>query len=208
MDAKYKPIQRDKKFYRNAINYHRFHADMFLGIIDRQLVELNNRFDEVNTELLRCMASFNPSKNFDGFNAEKLVKLVGFYPQDFEFEEKVQLPFQLNRYIEDVRRDENFKNLRSLAELSMMLVKTDKILRYDIVYKLLKLVLVLPVATAGVERIFSSMNFIKNKLRSKMGQKNLNGCLVTFIERQFFLQVKDEDIITQFQSLKDRNVVL
>jgi hypothetical protein len=208
MDAKYKPIQRDKKFYRNAINYHRFHADMFLDIIDRQLVELNNRFDEVNTELLRCMASFNPSKNFDGFNAEKLVKLVGFYPQDFEFEEKVQLPFQLNRYIEDVRRDENFKNLRSLAELSMMLVKTDKILRYDIVYKLLKLVLVLPVATAGVERIFSSMNFIKNKLRSKMGQKKLNGCLVTFIERQFFLQVKDEDIITQFQSLKDRKVVL
>jgi hypothetical protein len=70
------------------------------------------------------------------------------------------------------------------------------------------LVLVLPVATAGVERIFSSMNFIKNKLRSKMGQKKLNGCLVTFIERQFFLQVKDEDIITQFQSLKDRKVVL
>ena len=90
----------------------------------------------------------------------------------------------------------------------MMLVKTDKILRYDIVYKLLKLVLVLPVATAGVERIFSLMNFIKNKLRSKVGQFFLNGCLVTFIERQFFLQVKDEDIITQFQSLKDRNVVL
>jgi hypothetical protein len=48
----------------------------------------------------------------------------------------------------------NFKNLKSLAELYMMLLKTDKILRYDIVYKLLKLVLVLHVATAGVERIF------------------------------------------------------
>ena len=149
MDGKYKPIQRDKKFYKNAINYHRFHADMFLGVIDRQLVELNNRFDEVNTKLLRCM-----------------------------------------------------------AELSMMLVKTDKILRYDIVYKLLKLVLVLPVATAGVERIFSSMNYIKNKLRSKMGQNFLNGCLVTFIEREFFLEVKDEDIIAQFQSMKDRKVRL
>jgi hypothetical protein len=89
----------------------------------------------------------------------------------------------------------------------MMLVKTDKILRYDIAYKLLKLVLVLHVTTAGVERIFSSMNFIKNKLRSKMGQKNLNGCLVIFIERQFFLQVKNEDIITQFQNLKDHKVV-
>jgi hypothetical protein len=52
------------------------------------------------------------------------------------------------------------------------------------------------------------MNFVKNKLRNKMGQNFLNGCLVTFIERQFFLQVKDEDIITQFQSLKDRKVVL
>ncbi|WVZ70180.1 hypothetical protein U9M48_018866 [Paspalum notatum var. saurae] len=40
--------------------------------------------------------------------------------------EKVQLPFQLNRYIEDVRKDETFKNLKSLAELSMMLVKTEK----------------------------------------------------------------------------------
>jgi hypothetical protein len=137
-----------------------------------------------------------------------LVKLAGFYFQDFEFEEKAQLHFQLNRYIEDVRRDENFKILRSLAKLSMMFVKIDKIRQHDIVYKLLKLVLVLPVATAGVERIFSSMNFIKNKLRNKMGQFFLNGYLVTFIERQFFLQVKDEDIVTQFQSLKDQKVVL
>jgi hypothetical protein len=42
-----------------------------------------------------------------------------------------------------------------------MLVKIDTVLRYDIVYKLLKLVLVLLVVTAGVGRIFSSMNFIK-----------------------------------------------
>uniref|UniRef100_I1P6B5 DUF4371 domain-containing protein n=1 Tax=Oryza glaberrima TaxID=4538 RepID=I1P6B5_ORYGL len=56
MDGKYKPIQRSRKFFKDAINYHRFHADMFLGVIDRQLQELNNRFDEVNTELLRCMA--------------------------------------------------------------------------------------------------------------------------------------------------------
>ncbi|WVZ71843.1 hypothetical protein U9M48_020377 [Paspalum notatum var. saurae] len=46
MNGKYVPMQRDKNFYKNAINYHRFHADMFLGVIDRQLVELNNRFDE------------------------------------------------------------------------------------------------------------------------------------------------------------------
>jgi hypothetical protein len=208
MNGKYVPMQRSKQFYRGAINYHRFHADMYLGIIDRQVQELHNRFDEVNTELLRCMASFNPANSFHAFNVENLVKLARFYPHDFEFEEINQLSFQLNRYIDDVRKDGKFKNLRSLAELSMMLVKTDKISRYDIVYKLLKLVLVLPVATAGVERVFSIMNLIKNKRRSKMGQNYLNGCLVTFIEREFFLQANDGDIISYFQNMKDRRVIL
>ncbi|CAD6205480.1 unnamed protein product [Miscanthus lutarioriparius] len=106
-----------------------------------------------------------------------------------------------------MRNDENFKNLNGLAELSMMLVKQGKVARYEIVYKLLKLVLVLPVATAGVERVFSIMNLIKNKRRSKMGQKYLNGCLVTLIEREFFMQAKDKNNIAHFQSIKDRKVV-
>ena len=81
-----------------------------------------------------------------------------------------QLPFQLNRYINELRNDDNFKNLRSLAELSMMLVKERKVSRYDIVYKLLKLVLLLPVATAGVERIFSIMNFVKTSYEARWGR--------------------------------------
>nr|CAD40226.2 OSJNBa0019J05.24 [Oryza sativa Japonica Group]CAE04074.1 OSJNBb0032D24.4 [Oryza sativa Japonica Group] len=114
MDGKYKPIQRSRKFFKDATNYHRFHADMFLGVIDRQL---------------RCMASFSPAKSFSAFNVDNLVKLAKFYPSDFDVEEMNQLPFQLNRYISDVGKDENFRNLRSLADLSMMLVKTNKVSR-------------------------------------------------------------------------------
>ena len=90
----------------------------------------------------------------------------------------------------------------------MMLVKERKFPQYETVYKLLKLVPLPPVATAGVERIFSIMNFVKNKLRNKMGQKFLNGCLVTFIEREFLLQAKDQDLISYLQSIKDRKVKL
>lgn len=73
-------------------------------------------------------------------------------------------------------------------------------------YRLLKFVLVLPVATATVERVFSIMNHVKNKLRNRMGDQYLNDCLVTFIERQFFLQVKDNDIINRYQAMRDRKV--
>lgn len=88
-----------------------------------------------------------------------------------------------------------------------MLVETNKHEQYHIVYKLLKLVLILPVATASVERVFSSMSYVKNKLRNKMDDEYLNNCLVTFVEREFFDQVKDEDVINLFQK-GDRKVIL
>ena len=88
-----------------------------------------------------------------------------------------------------------------------MLVETNKHELYHIVYKLLKLVLILPVATASFERVFSSMSYVKNKLRNKMGDHYLNNCLVTFGEREFFNQVKDEDVINLFQK-GDRKVIL
>uniref|UniRef100_A0A0A9C1T2 Uncharacterized protein n=1 Tax=Arundo donax TaxID=35708 RepID=A0A0A9C1T2_ARUDO len=47
----------------------------------------------------------------------------------------------------------------------MMLLKLERALRYDIVWKLLKLVLVLPVATAGVESLFF------NELYQKQAKK-------------------------------------
>ena len=86
-------------------------------------------------------------------------------------------------------------------------METEKDDQYHVVYKLLKLVLILPVATASVERVFSTMNFVKNKQRNKMGDEYLNNCLVTFIEREFFSKVKDQDIINLFQQ-GDRRVIL
>jgi hypothetical protein len=60
---------------------------------------------------------------------------------------------------------------------------------------------------ASVERVFSTMNYVKNKQRNKMGDEYLINCLVTFIEREVFSQVKDEDIINLFQKV-NRRVIL
>jgi hypothetical protein len=57
-------------------------------------------------------------------------------------------------YISHVRRDERFKNLKKLCELSVKLVDTEKDEQYYVVYKLLKLVLILPVATAVLKECF------------------------------------------------------
>jgi hypothetical protein len=60
------------------------------------------------------------------------------------------------------------------------------------------------VATTSVERAFSSMNFVKNRLRNRMNDGLLDDCLVTFIERDVFLNVKKEDIINSFMTIRRR----
>jgi hypothetical protein len=209
MEGPYSPVGRPRRGLCNGVtNYQRFKVDMFVGVIDRQISELNSRFDEVNTELLSCMAAFSPVNLFAAFDQKKLVKLATkFYASDFTSEELTRLSWQLNMYVANVRRDERFQNLKNLCELSVMLVKTKKHEYYPIVYKLLKLVLILPVATADVERAFSSMSYLKNKLRNKMGDDYLNNCMVTFVERDFFRKVKDEDVINRFQK-GNRKVIM
>ncbi|XP_040243323.1 uncharacterized protein [Aegilops tauschii subsp. strangulata] len=50
MEGPYFPVGRPRRGLCNGpINYHRFKVDMFVGVIDRQISELNGRFDEVNT---------------------------------------------------------------------------------------------------------------------------------------------------------------
>jgi hypothetical protein len=77
-------------------------------------------------------------------------------------------------YIHEMRTNKRFKKIKNLGDLSVTLVKTERSTMYPYVYKLLKLVLVLPVATASVEKVFSAMNYVKNKLRNRMKDQLLN----------------------------------
>ncbi|XP_045791578.1 zinc finger MYM-type protein 1-like [Trifolium pratense] len=150
-------------------NLHHFQVEVFYKVIDRQLQELNNRFTEVNSELLICVASLNPQDSFFAFDKEKLINMARFYPSEFSSVELIGLDNQLENYIMDVRSSEQFSNLHGISDLSGMMVETKKHIAYPMVYLLLKLALLLPVATATVEKSFSAMNFVKNQLRNRMG---------------------------------------
>ncbi|XP_056695018.1 uncharacterized protein [Spinacia oleracea] len=204
MDDVFVPPGRKKRGRLDTTNYHHFRIEVFLGIIDLQLQEINNRFNEVSMELLNCMSSLSPLNNFSSFDKNKVLKLAEFYPNEFSIVELLSLDDQLDNYIADMRRSNGFCGLKDLGELSMKLVETEKHQVYQQVYLLIKLVLILPVATAGVERAFSSMMIVKNRLRNSMGDQLLNDCLVTFIERDVFIQVSDDAIMKRFQGMQNR----
>jgi hypothetical protein len=59
---------------------------------------------------------------------------------------------------------------------------------------------------SSVERVFSTMSSVKNKLRNKIGGILLDDCLVTYIERDIFFGVDEEAIIQTFMALKKRRL--
>ncbi|PIM98832.1 hypothetical protein CDL12_28683 [Handroanthus impetiginosus] len=104
---------------------------------------------------------------------KKLVQLANLYSCDFSFIELLALDTQLKNYILDLRSDSDFDELTSIGELSKKL----------------------PVATATMERTFSAMSIIKNKLRNRMGDECLNDYLITYLERDVFDAIENEKIV-------------
>ena len=140
------------------------------------------------------------------FDAQKLRRLAEFYPKEFSNNNLLKLELQLDNYINNMRHDDSFKGLDNIVDLSVKIIETKKHKVYDMVYELLKLVLLLPVATTSVERVFSAMIFVKTKLENKMGDSLLDDCLVTFIDRDIFFEVDEDNIINTFMSLQKRRI--
>uniref|UniRef100_A0A7N0RCR7 TTF-type domain-containing protein n=1 Tax=Kalanchoe fedtschenkoi TaxID=63787 RepID=A0A7N0RCR7_KALFE len=186
---------RSRRKAHSITNLHHYRVEWYYSIIDMQILELNNRFDETNTELLRCMSCLSPSDRFAHFDKDKILRFAKFYPSDFSEAELKALDRQLDNYIIDIRcEDGEFLKLNGISELAQMLVMTKKDIVYKWVYLLVKLSLILPVATATVERAFSEMNIIKNRLRNNIGDQWMNDCLITFIEKDIFKSISNNVI--------------
>ncbi|XP_057798956.1 uncharacterized protein LOC131014828 [Salvia miltiorrhiza] len=107
MEASYMPLGRSRRFVQQETNLQHFRIQIFVGVIDLQLMELNERFDEVNTELLKCMACLSPRDGFSSYDKEKILKLATFYLSEFSGVELMSLEYQLDICIEDLRKDDS-----------------------------------------------------------------------------------------------------
>ena len=67
-----------------------------------------------------------------------------------------------------MRTDKDLSGFQSIENLSVMMVKTHRHTAYPLVYLLVELVLVLSIATATVERVFSAMKTIKTYQCNRM----------------------------------------
>jgi hypothetical protein len=83
----------------------------------------------------------------------------------------------------------NRKPCTELEKVAEIMVKTNMHTSYKLIYRLIELILILPVATASVERIFSALNVIKTDLRNKMGDEWLNDLMICYTEKEIFRKI-------------------
>ncbi|XP_073131433.1 uncharacterized protein [Henckelia pumila] len=131
---------------------HHYQVDVFYVVIDSQLQEINGRFSGDAMELLVLSTALNPKNAMEYFRISYICKLVEkFYAQDFTRDEKEQLEIQLKHYEYNAVKDFDYKSLSTISVLCQWLVKTNKSVTYNLVFRVIVLVLTLPVSTATTE---------------------------------------------------------
>ena len=177
-------------------------------MVDLISQELDNWFPETSADLLLSVACLDPRDSYSAFDVDKLVHLANLYPEDFSWTELLMIRNQLDMYIYDVKRDQEFSSIGDLGTLAKKLAATKKSCTYPLVYRLIELTLLLPVATASVERVFSAMNIIKTDFRNRMGDEWMNDSLVVYIEKDVFAKINSELILDRFQKMASRRMQL
>lgn len=185
----------------NRTNYQHYRYDCLNPIIDLQLTEFNDRFNEINSSLLTHMAAFSPKDSFDSFKHDHLIELAKSYPDDFDARQLKDLDHELQIYIDNVRADERFGKLDTISQLVKLMVDTKKHLAFPLVYRSLKLVLVLPIATASVERCFLAMKIVKTALRNRISDEFMNDAILWFVEKALLATIPNDDVIALFQNM-------
>ncbi|GJR18135.1 zinc finger MYM-type protein 1-like protein [Tanacetum coccineum] len=95
------------------------------------------------------MLALSPRASFSMFDSSKLINLTTLYPDDFTDSDRFHLMRELDLYHVNVVQNEDFSKVNTITELAKELVRLDKHKSFPMIYKLLKLALVLPVARDG-----------------------------------------------------------
>ncbi|CAJ2643438.1 unnamed protein product [Trifolium pratense] len=189
---------------KTVTNLHHYRAEIFYVAIDKICVEMDHRFSERSNIVLSSFSCLDPKNSFSKFDVDKLARLADIYHEDFSNNDRGTIREQLETYIVHVRRHVSFSTCEDVQSLALKMVQTDKRFVFPLVYKLIELALILPVSTASVERAFSAMSIIKNKLRNKINDEWFNDLMICYTEREIFKSLDDIDIIRSFTAKKSR----
>ncbi|KAF0715056.1 52 kDa repressor of the inhibitor of the protein kinase-like [Aphis craccivora] len=167
-----------------------FRIILFLPFLDSFVQQLNDRF--VNHQ--NIISGFQMLVKSSEFDEEKLRELVQFYANDVDDFDRVKSETILwNRYLTDSNIQYN-SVIQILNECNPDL--------FPNIYKLLQILITLPITSCEAERSFSTLKRIKSYLRNSTSERRLNGLAALNIHYE--VSVTPEEVISHLSSTKHR----
>ncbi|GKE41347.1 zinc finger MYM-type protein 1-like protein [Tanacetum coccineum] len=176
--SRYRPRQKDNHFTFE----HYYRAEVFVSILDKQLLELNNRFNEHAMDLLTLGSALVPKNDSNSYIIDEICLLVEkYYPADFTEQERLRLSSELEIFNIERSKNPKLSKVSTIVELCKVLVETKK-----------------------PERGFSAMKICKSRLRNRKSDDFLVDSLVVYIEKEVAENFDSESLIDEFKKLKGR----
>lgn len=156
-------------------------------MLDSLGIQFKERFNQPDLQKLKQIENV--------FLTGQMDDVIVQYPEINMDILKVQLPMFLSKH-----------TITSSDEAACILKAMPSEVRglFDEVVKLVRLLLVVPVASAEAERSFSVLTILKIWLRSTMSQQRLNNVTVCHVHQEAFDKVDLNDVDQQFVSVNDR----
>jgi len=174
-----------------------FKVFLFIPFLDSFISQLNDRFINHN-EIIQGFQLLFPIAPLTE-QQEKLIKnLAEFYANDVENSSNVLAEVKIwHHQVFKLRVETNLKMVTVIEVISNCNIDL-----YPNVYKLLKILLTLPVTSCEAERSFSTLKRIKTYLRNSISASRLNGLAALNIHRE--ITVTTDDIIRELSEKKRR----
>ena len=169
----------------------------FIPFLDHLIAELSTRFSQLNQQAIQGLQLL--PCNLTTLTDDKVAELYERFHQDLPapeaFQQEVKVWTERWKLFSTPLPDNICETLQQA---------NDKL--YPNICSLLKLLLVIPVTTASVERGNSSLKYVKSELRTTMTQDRLNVLILLFIHKDIPL---DYDVIVNaFAAKRPRRMLL
>ncbi|PWA98665.1 hypothetical protein CTI12_AA015370 [Artemisia annua] len=167
-------------------------------------------------ELLKLLESYNDELASAILNASchskytsgKIQKEILHILANFTQQERLRLRHGMELFPIEMKNNQNLSNTSNIVDLCTRLVEIDKCETYNVLDRLIRLVLTLPISTATTERGFSAMKICKTRLCNKMVDEFLADNLVVYIEKEIAEKFDSNSVIDEFKALKGRKADL
>jgi hypothetical protein len=110
----------------------------------------------------------------------------------------------LHHYQFDVPKHSDFQNMSTLSKLCKGLTISEKSKSYNLIDRLIRLVLTLPIFTATTEQALFAIKLVKTRSHSRMEDEFLVDNFVIYIEKEIAKDFTIKMIMDEFYYVKDR----